>query len=536
LWVFFEPSSCSEIGIDIYTHLRVANLCSRRTLFKLGQETALADTIPKFWPRILKAFEDNEFDFPFALVYSVVEDPEDTDDTSSLYASSISQSSDSSVVTKSCVLEGSLGVPDDHPAAPRRLDLKRSRGGFIPSFREAMKTREPKLLNLTDGSILESLIEGIKWRGFGEPCREVVICPVRPTTSENILGFLVVGINPRRPYDEDYQSFIRLIDRQLATSLAATSLFESEVRRGLTAAEAAALERSRLSEELAVQRSRLQRIAEVSPVGMFSIDPSGMLLEANDRWFEMTNHSRDIIYPMSWLDVFAESSLELLNGGWERLTVDGMPWSAELQRKSNWIEPHTGEEVDFWMLAAAQPEFADGELKMIMGSITDITFQKRSAKDAETRAKLSEQLLLRTQEAKENEKNFKRFSDLAPGGLVIMTPEGVIEYANSQWYTISGHPKELEITAAPLSWTNAIAKDDQAFFSSKWDELISQKRTITLEARMQTPWEGEIGGSIIKTQRWILASIYPEVDDDGSLKSVMGCKFYSARYYPQVFI
>lgn len=34
-----------------------------------------------------------------------------------------------------------------------------------------------------------------------------------------------------------------------------------------------------------------------------------------------------------------------------------------------------------------------------MGSITDITLQKRSAKDAETRAKLSEQLLLRTQEA-----------------------------------------------------------------------------------------------------------------------------------------
>jgi hypothetical protein len=32
---------------------------------------------------------------------------------------------------------------------------------------------------------------------------------------------------------------------------------------------------------------------------------------------------------------------------------------------------------------------------------------------------VSEQLLLRTQEAK-NEKNFKRFSDLAPGGLVIM--------------------------------------------------------------------------------------------------------------------
>jgi hypothetical protein len=52
------------------------------------------------------------------------------------------------------------------------------------------------------------------------------------------------------------------------------------------------------------------------------------------------------------------------------------------------------------MLADCSPEFAeDGTLGTIMGSITDITLQKRSAKDAEARAQLSEQLLLRTQEA-----------------------------------------------------------------------------------------------------------------------------------------
>lgn len=99
-------------------------------------------------------------------------------------------------------------------------------------------------------------------------------------------------------YDDDYQGFIKLIDRQLATSLASVSLLENEVKRGLTAAQAAAIERSRLSEELAVQRSRLQRMAEVSPVGMFSIDTDGVLLEANDRWFEMTGHPRDTTHAM----------------------------------------------------------------------------------------------------------------------------------------------------------------------------------------------------------------------------------------------
>jgi hypothetical protein len=45
------------------------------TLFKLGQETAVAKSIGEFWPQILKAIdESNEFDFPFAILYSVADD------------------------------------------------------------------------------------------------------------------------------------------------------------------------------------------------------------------------------------------------------------------------------------------------------------------------------------------------------------------------------------------------------------------------------------------------------------------------------
>jgi hypothetical protein len=89
-----------------------------------------------------------------------------------------SQCSSSSQSMKYCLLEGTLGVPDDHPATPKRLDLKRSRGGFVPSFRNAMQTREPTLLSIADGTLSEYLMAGFEWRGFGEPCREAVVCPV----------------------------------------------------------------------------------------------------------------------------------------------------------------------------------------------------------------------------------------------------------------------------------------------------------------------------------------------------------------------
>lgn len=77
---------------------------------------------------------------------------------------------------------------------------------------------------------------------------------------------IVIGVNPRRPFDDDYQSFIQLLNMQLATSLASTTLLETEIRRGLTEAEAAALERARLSAELATQKNRMQRIAEVRAI------------------------------------------------------------------------------------------------------------------------------------------------------------------------------------------------------------------------------------------------------------------------------
>ncbi|KAH9220231.1 hypothetical protein DL95DRAFT_44108 [Leptodontidium sp. 2 PMI_412] len=335
-----------------------------KTLLKLAQETATAKSVAEFWPNILSALSENEFDFPFAVLYSVSEDEEE---------GSVSQSSENSQTFKTCALEGTIGIPAGHPSTPQKLDLKRSYGGFVPAFRDSIQTREPTLLTIKDGTLSESLMENFELRGFGEPCREALVCPIRPTTGENVLGFLVVGVNPRRPFDDDYHGFIQLLDRQLATSLASVTLLEAEVRRGFTAAKAAALERSRLTEELAVQRSRLQRIAEVSPVGMFSVDPAGLLLEGNDRWFEMTGHSRDKIFAMSWMETVHSDSIATIQEGWKIMTEQGIPWSSELRLNKPWYDEVTGDKVDSWIIAACQPEFSDGKLKTVMGSITDIS-------------------------------------------------------------------------------------------------------------------------------------------------------------------
>ena len=93
------------------------------TMLKVGEQISLVHDLSTAWIRILEVFEPNDKDIPFALVYSV-------EDVSS-------PGLDASFTTKHCVLRGTIGVPDGHPAAPANCDLQNCYDGFVPYFREA---------------------------------------------------------------------------------------------------------------------------------------------------------------------------------------------------------------------------------------------------------------------------------------------------------------------------------------------------------------------------------------------------------------
>lgn len=245
------------------------------TLREVGERTATARDIGGFWTAVLDALECNEYDTPFVLLYSIASEDDSSEDAS-VTDSSVSGGS------KMCNLEGSLGIPDDHPAAPKVMDLRIGTDGFAPLFRDALANNTTLVVDSEKGEIPEGLLDGLNWRGFGDPSKTVIICPIHPTTGENILGFLVMGVNPRRPYDDDYSLYVQLLSRQLATSLASVVLFEEEIRRGQKAAKMAALDRIELSEQLAARtqeaiesESKFTRMAEFAPVGMFIANSEG---------------------------------------------------------------------------------------------------------------------------------------------------------------------------------------------------------------------------------------------------------------------
>ena len=344
------------------------------TLREVGEETASARDLKSFWQQCLKGLEYNEYDSPFVLLYSISDDPDS--DSSSMY-------SNSHVGAKQCVLEGSLGIPPGHPAAAPHVDLKSETEYFAQVFREAVKTDQPILLSIGDGTLDASMLEGLEWRGFGDECTSAVCCPVHLTGGESTLGFLVMGVNPRRPYDDDYSLYVQLLSRQLATAMASVVLFEEEIARGRRAAKLAAQDRIELSEQLAARtqeavesETKFTRMAEFAPVGIFIADAQGKITYLNDKWYEITKVPRGLEGSAEWMDSIKIADRENLKKLWLDLVHNAIPMNAEIRFDTAWIDQN-GNKGDTWVLASAFPEKGeDGKVKVIFGSITDISQQK----------------------------------------------------------------------------------------------------------------------------------------------------------------
>lgn len=348
------------------------------TLREMGEKVATATTVASFWPQVQAGLEYNEFDVPFSIIYSVREE----------YGSEVSSLHSGSLLPSQLVLEGAPGVPEGHVAAPSCLDLKLSDDGFAVYMRQSMAMGgAPVVLSDEAGNLPKHLIEGLQLRGYPDPCSTVVVFPIVPTTTkEAVTGFIVMGTNPRRPYDDDYRLFVDLLSRQLATSMASVVLFEEEIRRGQRAARLAALDRQELSMQL-IQRTqeaneseyRFTRMAEFAPVGMFIADATGSINYCNDMWWQISRHTRLQDAESGWMDSVRDEDRPALEAAWTKLVNERVSISLEFRFKCS--QDSGGITIDTWVLMSAFPEkTADGALKSIFGCITDISSQKWAEK------------------------------------------------------------------------------------------------------------------------------------------------------------
>jgi len=345
------------------------------TLRELGEKTSTARDLKTFWTEVLNGLRYNEMDAPFVLLYSVSDDI-DSDSQSSMQTSNLAG-------PKLCVLEGSLGVPDGHAAAAPIIDLRNGSEYFAYIFRKAIKTDQPVYLSVKENTLDPDLLKGIEWRGFGDPCTAAVCCPIHLTGGEQTLGFLLMGVNPRRPYDDDYSLYAQLLTRQLATAMASVVLFEEEIARGRRAAKLADLDRIALSEQSAVRtkqaaesETRFTRMAELAPVGIFIADSKGKITYCNEKWYEISKVPHGSDTTDTWMAAIMDEDKERIEELWRDLVHKGVPLDTEMRYKTTWLDQN-GNKGETWVLASAYPEKDEaGHVKVIFGSITDISQQK----------------------------------------------------------------------------------------------------------------------------------------------------------------
>lgn len=70
---------------------------------------------------------------------------------------------------------------------------------------------------------------------------------------------------------------------------------------------------------------------------------------------------------------------------------------------------------------------------------------------------------------------------------------------------------------------NVISELDHAIIGKEWEILTTQRGKREFELRLRNPWRDDATGKL--KQKWILASCDQEFDEEGNLKSIMGCMY-----------
>jgi hypothetical protein len=171
---------------------------------------------------ISKAFTFNVYDIPFALVYFCSVDFRLPETGLERRSTSDSEFSEPGVTY---TLQSTVGIPEEHPLAPRVAT-----SSDIWPFRKMAKEHTELEVTLSGKSL-----EGIQHQGWPDFPTSAVAVPIlgaRESSGKPVMtGMLIMGLNPRRVFDDDYLSWIRICSRHIAAAINVMRGLENAARK-----------------------------------------------------------------------------------------------------------------------------------------------------------------------------------------------------------------------------------------------------------------------------------------------------------------
>lgn len=130
--------------------------------------------------------------------------------------------------------------------------------------------------------------------------------------------------------------------------------------------------------ELRVEERKYQTLAESAPVGIFRTDAAGATTYVSPRWSEISGLSFDQAMGYGWLDAIHPDDRAKVDAGWNQAAAAALGSIKEYR----YLRPDGS---IAWVLGQAVPEEdADGRVLGYVGTITDITENRRAQERIET--------------------------------------------------------------------------------------------------------------------------------------------------------
>ncbi|MBD1829726.1 ATP-binding protein [Microcoleus vaginatus GB1-A2] len=178
-----------------------------RTLRELAASTPEAKSVEETCRIACATLANNPYDISFALLYLVEQDGQQAR------------------------LVGTVRINPGTPASPQQVDLATE--GDCWKFAQVKKTGDAEIV---DELITRfGMLSGGAW---DEPSNEAIVLPIAMAGQKQLLaGFLVLGISPRRAFDDECRGFFDLLASNIATALANAQAYEAERKRAEALAE-----------------------------------------------------------------------------------------------------------------------------------------------------------------------------------------------------------------------------------------------------------------------------------------------------------
>ncbi|KAI8940293.1 hypothetical protein NX059_003994 [Plenodomus lindquistii] len=324
-------------------------LADRRTSMLNTLAAVPSQSVDDVFSHILATLETNPNDFPFALLYKFEEELDPI----------------------TLTLRGHIGLPENHKLLVRSADIRTSVGGLIPDMRRAG---------------LETLVfahdnrfEGIDWKGWGLPSKKLAILPITSVTNRTF-GYLVLGTNPYRPFDNQCQQLLDSLQRMTSSIVTAAVDVDLSRRR-----------QEQLLADLAFSDLKLRHLIDHASVGMCHIALDGQLLWANDQYYRLAGRTPgDHTGSNAFSDIPFQDDLQKVTEGWNELLTGTSHISIEVRSKRMYAPPSGEEEpAQIQVLAFPYHDPDTDDVKSIMACTTDISrlkwaqdFHARSAAEA----------------------------------------------------------------------------------------------------------------------------------------------------------